>query len=115
MDSENSKIYEEKVVVTQANGPSPKKQGVRIVYFFLDLIEILLILRFALRALGANPLNGFVSFIYSLTLPLIKPFTGIFAIPAASVGPSVIEWATVFAAIIYALIAYIIVRLIRLA
>lgn len=84
----------------------------RLVYFVLDVVEGLLALRFILLFAGANPFTGFVNFIYSLTEPLVSPFRGIF--PLASTGLGVIDWGTLIAMIVYALLVWIILRLVRL-
>jgi hypothetical protein len=85
----------------------------QIVWYILGLIEVLLGFRLALKVLGANPASPFVDLIYTMSNPLALPFSGILRTP--SVGASVFEWSTVIAAIVYALIAYGIVRLIHIA
>ena len=45
---------------------------------FTDVIGTLLTMRFLLKLFGANPANGVVSFVYTLTAPLVAPFRGIF-------------------------------------
>ena len=37
-----------------------------VIYFFFGVIEVLLLFRFIFKLTGANPISGFVSFIYSL-------------------------------------------------
>lgn len=83
-------------------------RGVLLVGFLLTAVETLLLFRFVFRLFGANSGNGFVSFIYDLTAPLVAPFRGIFASPAGN--GAVIESASVLAMIAYAVIAYLIVR-----
>lgn len=85
----------------------------RIVLYVLDVIEVLLAFRFFLRLLAANPGSEFVQFIYRVTEPLVFPFRGIFGPIAA--GGSVLEWAVVLAMVVYAIVAYGIVRLIWIA
>lgn len=82
-----------------------------LLYILMDIIEGLILLRFVLKLLGANPYNAFINFIYSITHPLIAPFAGVFPIVAA--GGSAIEWASVLALAIYGLIFLIIARIIR--
>lgn len=84
----------------------------RVVYYILGIIEVLLGLRLIFKLLGANFRNAFVSFLYSLTSIFVIPFIGIFR-TVASAG-SVLEPATIVAMIIYAIIAYGIVKLINL-
>lgn len=84
----------------------------QVIWFILAIIEVILGLRIAFKALGANPFSGFVSLIYSISDVLLLPFSGIF--PSSASGSSVIEWSTMIAAAIYALIAWGIVSLINI-
>lgn len=84
----------------------------QIIWYILGLIEVLLAFRFILKALGANPTSGFTSFIYALSNPFALPFRGIF--PTAVAQPSVIEWSTILAGIVYLIVAYGIVQLFQL-
>jgi hypothetical protein len=87
-----------------------------VIMYVLGVIEVLLGLRLLFKLLGANPANGFVSFLYSLTSVFIIPFRGIFRTVASSGAAAkfVFEPATVIAMIIYAIAAYGLVKLIRL-
>ncbi|OGF99317.1 hypothetical protein A2Y99_05205 [Candidatus Gottesmanbacteria bacterium RBG_13_37_7] len=67
------------------------------------MIEILLAFRIVLKAVGANQGSGFTSFIYSVTGPLALPFRGILG--ESIDGSSLIEWSSVFAAVVYLVIA----------
>ncbi len=63
--------------------------------------------------LGANPRSGFTSFLYLFSGIFIAPFSGIFN-PITTTGlvsRSVFDPATIVAMVIYALIAWGIVRL----
>jgi uncharacterized protein YggT (Ycf19 family) len=82
------------------------------VNFVLWVVEGFLTLRFLLRLFGANPVTPFTQFIYQSTLPILQPFSGIFPSPALS-GGYVFEFTTLFAIIIYALVAYIIAILVE--
>jgi uncharacterized protein YggT (Ycf19 family) len=93
-------------VVTRAH------RGATIVWFVLGIVEALLIIRVVLKALGANPAAGFSQLIYSVTAPLVLPFQGIFPTPATS--RSVLELSALVAIVVYALIAWGIVRLIAI-
>ncbi len=84
----------------------------QIIWYVLGFIEILLLFRITLKALGANPFSGFVSLIYTLSDPLTLPFAGILRSNVS--GGSVIEWSTIFAAIVYILIAWGLVNLLQL-
>lgn len=76
----------------------------QIVWYVLGLIEVLLVFRLALKALGANPMAGFTSIVYGLTNALVAPFRGILGVFVS--GSSVIDWSTVIAAIVYLVIAW---------
>jgi len=86
----------------------------RIVYYLLGFLEILLTFRLIFKLLGANAANSFVSVIYSLTNILIIPFAGIFNTAISQTGSTqfVFEPSTIIAMIVYAVIAYGLVRLI---
>ncbi|HVB20858.1 MAG TPA: YggT family protein [Ktedonobacteraceae bacterium] len=84
----------------------------RIVYFVLAVLEVLLLLRFLFRLLGANQGSSFVLFLYNLTHVFVGPFNGIFNDQA--LGQSVFEFSTIVAMIVYALIAWGIVSLCRI-
>lgn len=85
----------------------------QIIWYILGIIEILLAFRMTLKALGANPINGFTSLIYALSDPLAIPFRGIFGVTATPQG-NFFEWSTLIAIVVYALIAYGLVELMQL-
>lgn len=78
-----------------------------------NTVEVFLLIRFALALLGASITAPVVAFWYAITAPLIAPFGGIF--PNVRYGGMVFEWQTVAAllgyAILYAIIAYILLML----
>lgn len=84
----------------------------RVVYLVLGIVEALLVIRLILKLLVANPAAGFSSLIYGLTEPLVALFQGVF--PNAQGSGSVLEAATILAMIVYALVAWGIVRLIAI-
>lgn len=75
----------------------------QIIWYILGFVEVLLAFRIVLKALGANQGSGFTSFIYSITGPLALPFRGILG--ESIDGNSLIEWSSVFAAVVYLVIA----------
>jgi YggT family protein len=87
--------------------------AVSVTYYILDVIEILLLLQFLFALFRANPGSPIVTLIRVLTDPLVAPFAGIFP-SAAAVGTS-IDWAALVGMAIYAIIAYLIVKLIYLS
>jgi hypothetical protein len=82
------------------------------VNFVLWVVEGFLTLRFLLRLFDANPITPFTQFIYQSTLPILQPFAGIFPSPSLQ-GAYVFEFTTLFAIIIYALVAYLIAILVE--
>lgn len=87
---------------------------VKIVYFILGVLEIFLGLRLILKLLGASPNNAFVPFIYNVTRIFVAPFSGIFstAVTQGVETKAVLEPGTIIAMLIYALLAWGIVKLI---
>jgi YggT family protein len=83
---------------------------VQLVYWIFGLIEGLILIRFVLKALGANPSASFAEFIYGITAPLVAPFYGLFGNPSAQ--GSVLELHSIVALIVYALLAWLIARLV---
>lgn len=85
----------------------------RLVWFVVGIVNAFIALRFILLLFGANRDTGFFDFIYTVSAPLVAPFTGIFGEPVY--GSFVFEWSSILAIIIYTLIGWAIVRLITLA
>lgn len=85
------------------------------IYFIFGVLEVLLAFRFIFKLLGASTVSGFVDFIYNLSAVFTTPFAGIFNTSVASgvETVSVFEPATLVALIVYALLAWGIVALIR--
>ncbi|MEI9966877.1 MAG: hypothetical protein WDN67_04610 [Candidatus Moraniibacteriota bacterium] len=82
----------------------PLFRGTQFIWYALTLIEALLVLRFLLRLLQANPGAGFTNFIYSLSGIFTAPFEAVFR--NVYVQGSVFEWTTLLAMLVYYLIAY---------
>jgi len=85
---------------------------VAAIYLVFGVIEAIIAIRIILRVLGANPQAGFAQFIYGLSAPLVAPFAGLFGNPAS--GGSVLELHSIVALIVYALVAWLIGRLVWL-
>ena len=79
------------------------------IYLIFGLIEALLLIRFVLKALGANAEVGFAQFIYGMTGPLVAPFLGLFGTPQAASGAT-LELHTLIALVIYALVAWLLAK-----
>ena len=83
----------------------------QIVWYVLALVETLIGLRVLLLALGANPRAGFTRFIYDLSGPFVAPFRAMFT--DQNMGSTgVLEVGSLVGMLVYALFAYLVVRLI---
>lgn len=82
----------------------------RVIALVFTVLEVLLLVRFTLKLLGANEEQPFVSAIYGITEPLVGPFRGIFAQPA---GTPIVEIATILSVIFFVLLAALIVAIVR--
>ena len=87
-----------------------------LVYFFFGVLEILLVFRLVLKLMGASLSSTFVGLIYGLSGIFIAPFEGIFrrGFTQGIETTSVLEPATLVAIIVYAVIAWGIVKLIQI-
>jgi uncharacterized membrane protein len=84
----------------------------RILYTLLAILEILLGLRFVLKLIAANPASGFSVFIYGVTGLFLAPFNALVGTP--KVGGSVIEVTTLIAMAVYALLFWVLARVIQI-
>ena len=82
------------------------------IYLLFGILEILLLVRFLLKAFAANAQAEFAAFVYNITAPFLVPFAGLFGTPQA--GANVLEVHTIVALIVYALVAWVIARVIWL-
>ena len=79
-------------------------------------LELLLIIRILLLALGANSGNALVDGIYNISDPFVAPFIGVFNINHVHpMGSSVIDVAAIVAMVGYAVLALIIDAILRIA
>jgi hypothetical protein len=79
--------------------------GERIVQYILGLVEALLAIRFVLSLLGANRGNAFAELIYSITAPLVSPFSGLLGYQFEA-GVARLEIETLIAMAVYALVGW---------
>jgi uncharacterized protein YggT (Ycf19 family) len=83
-----------------------------MIFYFFGLLESLLFIRFILGLMGANANSPFAVLLRGITLPFLFLFEGLLPTPRA--GSSVMEFSTLVAIVMYALLAFAIVRLVRL-
>ena len=85
-------------------------QASQLIWLAAGLLEALLALRIGLKLIGANPANPFAGLLYGVTGVFLVPFVGLTGTPAA--GGFVLEISTVIAMVVYALLAWVIERLV---
>jgi len=105
----------ESEVHTTLNEPERERRiftfkATQLVWLFLGILEALLALRFALKLIGANPDSPFAVFIYGFTNLFLWPFAGLTGAPSA--GGMLLEFSTVIAMVVYALIGWALERII---
>jgi hypothetical protein len=80
----------------------------QLIWLFLGILEALIVLRIGLKLIGANPASPIVALIYGFTYLFLFPFEGMIVTPSA--GSMVLELSSLFAMLIYALIAWAVER-----
>jgi len=106
---------ETRKVGTEVVGDS-QSTATNVIWYLVGFIEIILVFRFVLKLLGANPSSGFVHLVYNMTGVLTAPFDNIFGVTQQVAGDvkSVFEPSILVAAVVYALIGWGIVKLLKL-
>jgi len=84
----------------------------QLVWLLFGILEALIALRIGLMLIGANPNSPIVALIYGFTYLFLFPFAGLVGSPAA--GNMVLELSSMFAMLIYGLIAWAVERVIWL-
>jgi hypothetical protein len=84
----------------------------QVIYLIAGLIEGLLGLRFIFKLLGASRASGFVQFLYGFTDVFMQPFRFIF--PVNTAAGAVLEWSVLVAIVIYALLAWTLVKILSI-
>jgi uncharacterized protein YggT (Ycf19 family) len=82
--------------------------------WFLMVLEVVLLIRFLLKLIGADPNNPFAGFLYALTSIPLLPFQGIVSSPSIHLPNQSFEFSTLIAIVIYYLFFYALRRFIRL-
>jgi hypothetical protein len=85
-------------------------KATQVVWLLFGILEALLALRVGLKLIGANPDSPFAAFVYGFTNLFLAPFAGLTATPSAN--GMVLEISTVIAMLVYALIAWVLDRII---
>lgn len=107
---QTEKIIEQRTIATRPADRQPYYTVTRVIYFAVEIIELLLLVRFILRLVGASTAAIFTQAIYNMTNPLVAPFRGVFP---TNFGVPTVEWATLLAMIVWAIAGYLLVRLLH--
>jgi uncharacterized protein YggT (Ycf19 family) len=91
-----------------------RSTAARVVWYVAGVLLTVLAFRFVLSLLGANRGNPFADLIYTLSYPFVVPFFGLFGYEV-EYGVARFEIETLVAMAVYALVAYGIVQIIRIA
>jgi hypothetical protein len=87
-------------------------KATQLVWLLFGMLETLIALRILLKLIGANPGSPIAALIYGFTDLFLFPFAGLTVTPAA--GGMILEISSLFAMLIYALVAWAIERVIWL-
>jgi hypothetical protein len=82
----------------------------QLVWLLFGILEALIGLRVILKLIAANPNSPFAALVYNASYLFVWPFTGLTRTPAAE--GMVLEIPSIIAMLVYALVAWAIVRLI---
>jgi hypothetical protein len=106
---------ENKVTEVRTSQSEPEREqriftfkATQLIWLLFGILEVLIALRIALKLIGANPESPIVALIYGLTYLFLFPFEGLVASPA--VGSILLELSSIFAMLIYGLIAWAVER-----
>lgn len=112
-------MLENRVSEVQTTTKEPERErrifsfkATQLIWLFLGILEVMLMLRFALKLMAANPDSPISVFIYGFTALFLWPFAGLTATPA--VGGMVLEIGTVIAMAVYALVGWAVERVVWL-
>ena len=92
---------------------SPGRRATEIIYLVFGIVNGLLFVRLILKMLGTNPDAPFSSFVYGLTDFFLGPFKAL--LPATVSGRSIFEPTVLIAIIIYALLAWVLAKIVLIA
>ena len=104
-------------VRTSQNEPEREQRiftfkATQLIWLLFGILEALIALRIGLKLIGANPDSPIVALIYGFTYLFLFPFEGMIASPTA--GNMVLELSSMFAMLIYGLIAWAVERIVWL-
>lgn len=98
---------------------APSTRGVvvsrigQLIWLLTAVLVALIGFRFILLLLGAGYESGFAGFVYNVTNPFVAPFANILNLPPLAQG-SYFDVGSLFAMVVYVLVAWVVVSLIRI-
>lgn len=112
-------LNENRVSETRTSQSEPEREqrifsfkATQFIWLAFGALEALIALRIGLKLIGANPASPIVSLIYGFTYLFLFPFEGLVNSP--TFGSMVLELSSMFAMLIYGLIAWGIERVVWL-
>jgi hypothetical protein len=103
-------VRPQQVITLQSVRRTHLIKATRLIWLAAMMLEFLLAMRFFLKLLGANPSAGFAIFDYNISAPFLAPFFGLTVMPSA--GGVVLEFPTLIAMAVYAVWAWLIIRIV---
>jgi len=99
--------------VEAANQNSAIARVVNIVYYLFGIVEVILVVRVLLHLVAANSANGFANIIDTISYPFVALFATLVQNPILGAN-SVLEITTIIAMVVWAIVAWMVARLIWL-
>ena len=110
---------ENRVSETRTSQNEPEREqrifsfkATQFIWLAFGALEALIALRIGLKLIGANPQSSIVALIYGFTYAFLFPFDGMVVSPAT--GNIILELSSIFAMVIYGLLAWGIERVVWL-
>lgn len=92
----------------------PLYRVTQVVWYVFYIVETILLFRFLMKLVGANPGAGFTQFVYRISFPLVSPFLYVInpsLVTSPPLAQSVIEWSSLLALFVYWIVAWAVVSL----
>jgi hypothetical protein len=112
-------MNENKVTETRTSQSEPDREqrifsfkATELVWLIFGVLEALIALRIGLKLIGANPESTIVALIYGFTYLFLFPFEGL--VPSPTFNNMILELSSMFAMLIYGLMAWGVERVIWL-
>jgi len=107
-------LAENNRAVKAANQNSAVARVVNIVYYLFGIVEVILVIRILLHLVAANSANTFANIIDGISYPFVMLFSTLVKNPVLG-ATSVLEITTIIAMVVWAIVAWLVARLIWLA